>query len=223
MKKFSFLIVIAVTFCSCQKDDDKIISQPAAEALYKTEIRLQWASPAFTIPANAHFTAFAGMIHHKDSFLWTSNGLATLGLENVAEVGNPAQLNVEMAAIISKGSASYKFEIPSPGISGIIDTSFRFTLQHSCISFASMIAPSPDWFVGLNQYNLLQENKWINEVTVPLYLFDAGTEDGDVFGYNNPPSVPQQPVRLLTPSRASVLANGNSIIAAIGYVKFTRL
>ena len=155
MKIFSFLLVITVGIYSCKKSDDKIISPPAAEALYKIELKLQWASPAFTIPVNAHFTAFAGMIHHKDSFLWAPNGLATLGLENVAEVGNPAQLNAEMDAIISKGRALYKFEIPPPGITGTIDTSFRFNLEHSCISFASMIAPSPDWFVGMNQYNLL--------------------------------------------------------------------
>lgn len=222
MKLTNYLLFISVAFISCNKASEDII-QPAAQVTYKTELRLQWVSPAFVIPANAHFTAFAGMIHHKDTFLWSQNGLASLGLENVAEVGNPAELNVEMDAIISKGKASYKFEIPAPSITGGFDTSFRFTLQHSCISFASMIAPSPDWFVGLNQYNLLKDNQWINTITVPLYLYDAGTEEGDVFGYNNPATMPQQPVRLLTPANASVLANGNTSLAAIGYIKFTKL
>jgi hypothetical protein len=42
--------------------------------------------------------------------------------------------------------------------------------------------------VGLNNYDLPQYNQWVEDISVPLYLYNAGTEDGDLFGYNNPAS-----------------------------------
>jgi hypothetical protein len=55
-----------------------------------------------------------------------------------------------------------------------------------------------------------------------LYSYDAGTETGDVFGYNNPETVPKEKVHLLLPSQATVLANGNSTLAPIGSVRFIK-
>ena len=223
MKVFLLLMSGTIFFVSCKKGAVAPVLPPADKVIYKTELKLLWTSPSFTIPANAHFTSFIGMIHEKNSFLWPPNGLASVGLKNVAEVGNNVKLNIEIDSLIAIAKAYARFGIPAPAINAMYDTSFSFTLQHSCISFASMIAPSPDWFVGLNNYNLLQNNQWVNDITVPLFLYDAGTEDGDVFGYNNPASNPRQPVHLLTPAGASVLANGNATFAPIGSMRFIKL
>ncbi len=88
---------------------------------------------------------------------------------------------------------------------------------------ASMIAPSPDWFIGLSKLNLYAHKKWVADTTVQLFVYDAGTEDGDVFGYSNPPTLPQQPVKLLDASSATVLANGNSSLKAIAEVRLRKL
>ena len=85
-----------------------------------------------------------------------------------------------------------------------------------------MIAPSPDWFMGLHDVSLFQNNKWVDDYTVNIMLYDAGTEDGDVFGYNNPATAPQQNISFLTPLNASVLANGNGEIYAIGTARFIK-
>ena len=86
-----------------------------------------------------------------------------------------------------------------------------------------MLAPSPDWFTGLSNFDLYQNKKWVGDAQVNLYVYDAGTEDGDVFSYNNPASLPQQNIYLLTPASASVLANGNAVLGPIATVRFTRL
>ncbi|MEO6489203.1 MAG: hypothetical protein ABIO04_04610, partial [Ferruginibacter sp.] len=86
----------------------------------------------------------------------------------------------------------------------------------------SMIAPSPDWFIGLNGFNLLQNDQWITDKTVDLFVHDAGTEDGDVFGYDNPSTIPQQDISLLTVSNAMVLSNGNSSLAKMGTIRFLK-
>jgi len=222
MKLFFAMVSVLFLFVACNKET-AVIETPAAQVSYKIEIQLLWISPKFTVPAYAHFTNFIGMVHTKDSFLWAPNGLATTGLEFVAEVGSNGQLNKEIDSIIAKGKALSAFQILPPAIDGRYDTTFNFTLQYSSISFASMIAPSPDWFIGLNKYNLLQNGSWVKDITVPLYGYDAGTEDGDVFGYNNPETNPRQSIHLLTAANASVLANGNAQLAPMGNIRFIKL
>jgi len=44
-----------------------------------------------------------------------------------------------------------------------------------------MIADSPDWFIGLSGLNLYANKRWVADTTVQLFVYDAGTENGDVF------------------------------------------
>lgn len=57
---------------------------------------------------------------------------------------------------------------------------------------------------------------------VELLVYDAGTEDGDVFGYDSPASSPLQNVSLLKAINATVLANGNPVIGKIATLRFVR-
>ena len=45
-----------------------------------------------------------------------------------------------------------------------------------------MLAPSPDWFVGVSALSLLAEDgAWKEREQVMLRLYDAGTDDGATF------------------------------------------
>lgn len=220
--KIAVYFFLSVTFFTCHKNRD-VLTVPYSEASYKIIISMNWASPAFGVPAGAHFTSFTGMVHNKDTFLWKPGAYATKGLEDVAEVGSNINMNIEIDAILFKNKGLSKFTIPPPNVTGTIDTNLTLNTFNPYISFASMIAPSPDWFIGLHDFSLLDNNNaWINDITVNLLVYDAGTEDGDVFGYNNPETTPKQSIALLTPANGSVLANGNTSIAAIGTVRFIK-
>ena len=55
-----------------------------------------------------------------------------------------------------------------------------------------MIAPSPDWFVGVSGVSLLDAaNEWRQSHVVDLFPYDAGTEDGTEFSLSNPDTNPQ--------------------------------
>ncbi len=55
-----------------------------------------------------------------------------------------------------------------------------------------MIAPSPDWFVGVSGLPLLNSSgRWLRSHTVNLYPWDAGTEEGTGFSRNNSATDPQ--------------------------------
>jgi len=85
-----------------------------------------------------------------------------------------------------------------------------------------MLGPTPDWFVGVSGINLYNNSKWVADTTINLYTYDAGTEDGDMFGYNNPATTPQQNIHILQASQARVLANGNPALAPIATARFVR-
>jgi len=206
---------------ACNKNKDAV-SIPYSQASYKIIITMNWSSPNLTVPAGAHVTAITGMVHSKDTFLWAPGKLATPGLEDMAEIGATAKMNAELDSILLKSRALSKFTIQPPAVNGSAETILNFNTFYPYISFASMIAPSPDWFMGVHDFSLFNGSDWINDITLNLMLYDAGTEEGDVFGYNNPATSPQQNISLLTPAGASVLANGNATLAAIGTIRFIK-
>ena len=78
-----------------------------------------------------------------------------------------------------------------------------------------MIAPSPDWFVGVSNLDLKQDGKWVDSKTVQAFAWDSGTYEGATYAAEEKPSSPHRPVML---SKAPPFANG----APIATLTFTR-
>ncbi len=55
--------------------------------------------------------------------------------------------------------------------------------EYPLASFITMIAPSPDWFVGVHDFNLCDTTtgKWKESRTRDLPPYDAGTDSGPRF------------------------------------------
>lgn len=194
-----------------------------SEASYQLVFTLNWQLPQFAVPPNVHVTALVGMVHSKDTTLWSPELQATKGIEDVAEIGNTVAINIELDSILSNGKALSKFMVSPPSVTGSTETILDFNTDFSCFSFASMIAPSPDWFMGIHDYDLFKNNIWVADTTINILLYDAGTEEGDVFNYDNPATNPQQPISFLTSVNAMVLANGSNSIGAIGTIHFRKI
>ena len=64
-------------------------------------------------------------------------------------------------------------------------TTFDVTKEHPAITLVTMVGPSPDWFLGCDAFPLLQNGVWIDSVTIPLVVWDAGTDGGDNFASFN--------------------------------------
>lgn len=225
-------MIVSFSIQSCKKESTHpgAISYPPAApvpieatASYRIIITGTWSSPQHTIPAYEHFTPFVGMVHSASSRIFRLNEQASLGVENIAEVGNSTALNTEMGGYILEGKALNKFSVTIPGITGKDSVTVNVTSKNSLISFESMIAPSPDWFAGMDSYNLIQNGKWVNDITADIWGYDAGTEEGNVFGYNNASPIPQQAIAYLNPVGASVIANGNAVLAPFATVRFIKL
>lgn len=222
MQKLIISITLIIFIFSCKKDKDENNIPQFSEATYKITVTGQWKTPEFAVPQTVHFTRFVGMVHNNNSLLWKPGSLASLGVENVAEIGNATVINAELDSNVASKKALSRINIPAPFATGSSSSDFLFNSDYSLISLISMIAPSPDWFVGINGFDLYNKKQWVRDTTILLYVYDAGTEDGDVFGYNNPATIPQQNIQILTPNKGMVLANGNQTLGPIATVRITR-
>ena len=57
-----------------------------------------------------------------------------------------------------------------------------------------MIAPSPDWFVGVDSQSLRENGNWIENLTIDLQAYDSGTDNGDDYTSPNSDTQPAEPV-----------------------------
>ena len=189
-----------------------MIGQPLAaqddSATYRVTFEGTWSadSPhphpegADGFPGNAHFSPLIGAVHSADIIFWEPGGLATSGVETVAELGVTGDLRAEVEAEIANGTTlallSGPDVSPSPGIALIEDV--QVTTEYPLITLLTMIAPSPDWFIGVSGLSLMGENGWENEVIVELHGYDAGTEDGIAFSLGNDATSPHEPIQTLS-------------------------
>ena len=145
------------------------------------------------IPGNPHFTSLVGAVHNAGVSFLTAGGEASTGVERVAEIGGTTQLKAEVQTAIDNGRASSILE-RAGNIGRLASASFSATLTttHPRITLLSMIAPSPDWFVGVSGRPLLNSSgRWLLSEQVNLYPWDAGTEDGTEFSLSNDDTDPQ--------------------------------
>jgi hypothetical protein len=210
MNKFCFLLILALVCFSCKKDRDNPVIEPEAysSATYQVTVTGKWNATDFEVPPGVHFTRLAGAVHNREVSLWKEGALASPNLEALAENGRIGPMLAQVDSLISAGKALARLTAEPPLPTGDVTFTVNADTDFANLSFASMLAPTPDWFFGVSGLALYRNKSWITDTTIQLYSFDAGTEEGNVFGYNNPETVPQQPIHLLNRTNASVLFKG---------------
>ena len=53
--------------------------------------------------------------------------------------------------------------------------------EQPLVTLVSMIAPSPNWFVGVHGQSLIEGGNWTTEKVIVLFPYDAGTDDGATY------------------------------------------
>src|SRR5437660_5945604 len=130
---------------------------------------------------NAHWSGLVGGTHNGAVHFFRQGEAATEGIRLMAEQGQKTQLLAEIAPAITNGSAQLQLSgggiRPSPGtVTYVFPEAMR--RDFPLVTLVSMVAPSPDWFVGVDSLNLLQGGHWVTNLVVPLYAIDAGTDSG---------------------------------------------
>ena len=95
--------------------------------------------------------------------------------------------------------------------------------MYSKVSVIAMIAPSPDWFVGVDSVELCgSDGKWKDSVSSMLPPWDAGTDSGTTFKADNVMTMPQDVIRQITKDSDTELMGANAIkeFAKITFTKY---
>lgn len=78
---------------------------------------------------------------------------------------------------------------------GSLTEEITTTRLKSAVTLVSMLGPSPDFFVGVSGLELLDaQGNWKQSISVPLELYDGGTEEGTTTSMVNPPTDPFEPI-----------------------------
>lgn len=151
---------------------------------YRVDVKTYWTERVTPrgFPSDPHFSDFVGVTHNSEYQMWDTGVKASDGLILLAEEGGTSVLFDEInsqGSQIVHASARGDYIPTGKGRS-------RFTVEadasqgQTLLSFASMIAPSPDWFIGIHDLDLCGKihNKWRKKIVRKLYAYDAGSDGG---------------------------------------------
>jgi hypothetical protein len=171
-------------------------------------------------PADAHFSRLIGGTHSSRVSFWAEGASASAGIEAMAERGAVSPFDQEIQAAIDAGTAATLIRgdglDTSPGATHI---EFDVIREHPLVTLVTMVAPSPDWFVGVHDLSLIEGGNWAAQKTVTLYALDAGTDSGSSYDSPDRDTQPRQPIRRLDGSPVTVGAS----VAPFGAFTFRRL
>lgn len=199
MSRVHFVPVAGLLICAtCAMAD----TEPT-EARYRVTFNATWSARTHpqNFPSNPHFSGLVGATHHGDVRIWQTGEVASDGVELMAETGGKGTLLHEIEHLIEDGDAYGELSGGGlPTSPGAVSLEFDAVSTHPFVTLVSMVAPSPDWFVGVSALTLMAEGAWRERVEVQLRVYDAGTDDGTVFTAANADTDPAAPITALTES-----------------------
>lgn len=152
-------------------------------------------------PGNPHFSPLIGATHSAAVRFWADGGIASDGIKRMAEQGFTSPLDAHINDAIAGGTARAlilggRIQLSPASVA----VEFEMHQSHPLLTLVTMVAPSPDWFVGV--------------AGLPLFA-DSGRS------YESPdaPLNPRQPIALLTSPPVGV----NGVTQPMGRFVVTRL
>ena len=157
---------------------------PTAPAEYTVIVKSTWTktSHPFEYPSGAHFSGIIGASHNAKYSIFAVGRRPTPGLERLSEEGKHSPLDTEIRTAIDQGNALMMFE--TGGLKNWKDsmvTTVRVDPAHPLVSVVNMVAPSPDWFTGASNVNLIENGAWVARRTLTLPAYDSGGDDGKTY------------------------------------------
>ncbi len=171
---------------------DPVAANPST-AVYGVTFQGTWTSSVTPdgVPGGAHFSRLVGGVHGDAVTFLESGGTASAGVESMAENGGVSDFKSEVQAAIeaTPRTALSVLEgdayVIDPQVSKTLGN-VELTTDFPRVTLTTMVAPSPDWFVGVSGLPLLDDQgRWLRSHEVNLYPWDAGTEDGTEFFLTN--------------------------------------
>jgi hypothetical protein len=219
MKYKLLYIVLILLLSNCKKDTGRELIETAK---YKVTLNLNWNGVDFPVsyPSNAHFSTLIGCNHQSNTSFFELGTMASEGISKMAELGSITPLNNEISARINNMEGDFLFVGSNLGSGvGTITVNVEVNDNNPSITLVSMLAPSPDWYIGTVNI-LLKEEEFVETKTVDVLVYDSGTDSGTTFTSLDTVTTPQEPITLLVDTP---LGNGTVISPVIGTATFVKI
>lgn len=200
------MTVMAVAVAGgCSKGDQRAPESAAAQSMrsaeYTVVLKSMWtpANHPYEYPTagaltGPHFSGLIGASHDGTYTLFAEGATPTPGLENLSEQGKHSPLDDEIRAATGMGGVGTLFESgPLRDFGDSVVTVVRLDNAHPMVSLVAMIAPSPDWFTGASNINLMENGAWVPSRTLTLNAYDSGGDDGTTYKAPDADANPKHP------------------------------
>ena len=192
-------------------------SQPAMPetAQYSVTFTSLWTDkthpfeyPEDGVLTGPHFSGLIGATHGDGYAIFREGTLPTPGLEKLSEEGKHSPLDQDIKDAIAAGKAGALFETgPIRDASKSETVTIMVGSQFPMVSAVAMIAPSPDWFAGVADVNLMEGGQWVSSKSVDLAAYDSGGDDGTTYKAADKDNDPKKSTT--TASAPHFVVNGN--------------
>jgi hypothetical protein len=178
----------------------------AGPVKYRVEFTPLWTKESFpfeypddSLIHKPHFSGLIGTAHNADLHLFMDGQMPTPGLERLSEEGKHDPLSTEINDAITAGKALALTESePLKDFSQTAKAEVLVDDAHPMVSLVAMIAPSPDWFAGVSDVNLMENGSWVASKTVDVQAWDSGGDDGTTYLAGDKDNNPKKPTSLNT-------------------------
>jgi len=201
-------------------------TEMAAQTRYKVEFTPAWTKANFpfeypdtSLIHKPHFSGWIGTAHNDIYRIAQAGTMPTPGLENLSEMGKHDPLDAEIKAAIAAGNALALAESePLKDFSQSVTFEISVDEAHPMAALVAMIAPSPDWFAGVD-VNLMENGAFVASKSVDVMAWDSGGDDGTTFLADDVDTNPKKPSMQSTGEH--FMKDGTTM--PVGTLSFTRM
>ncbi|KAG8175410.1 hypothetical protein JTE90_012203 [Oedothorax gibbosus] len=200
--------------------------------MYRMVVHMEWAEETFPKQyplwrPPAQWSVVVGRSHNASGVLWRLGKTASDSLKVFIETGK-SDLLIREGKQQKRGVLSEFFAPPVQKGVGVTEAVFFADALHSKVSAISRITPSPDWFVGVDSFDLCIGNKWLDTVSLDLEPTDGGTDNGYTFSSPKWATEPRSPISHIRSRFPDHPANSffypeMENLPRIAYVRFLKL
>jgi spondin N len=199
----------------------------AGPARYRVEFTPLWTKANFpfeypdtSLIHKPHFSGLIGTAHNANYHLYMDGQMPSPGLERLSEMGKHDPLDAEIKAAVAAGNALALSESePLKDFSQTATTEVKVDGAHPMVSLVAMIAPSPDWFAGVSDVELMENGAWVASKTVDVQPWDSGGDDGTTYLAEDKDNEPKKPTSAA--STPHFVKNGT--VMPVARITFTRM
>ena len=169
-----------------------------SRATYRVTFDATWSEATHPVdfPSNPHFSPLVGATHAEPGLIWQAGELASPGMEVMAETGSTSLLLFEISQMATDGMIGTDIVGGPVRLSpGSVSLTFETSSEHPLLTLVTMIAPSPDWYVGTQGLDLREDGGWRQNIVFDLWPYDSGTDSGTTYTSPNQDTNPAELIR----------------------------